>query len=345
MGTILDELPVAWGAVQIANDQMQVTVLTGKGADIFSIIDVRTGIDVLFKAPWGIRAASGVSALSTSAERWLDAYPGGWQVILPNGGDECMQYGVTWGFHGEAAMIPWRILARSESSITLEARLVTAPLLIHRHVTIEGAVLRVHETVTNASSQAVEVMWSHHPAFGSPFIDSSCVVSAGCATLIADDVAPGTILESASSFSWPHALDVDGRPVDFSRVPPLNEPRSVLAYLDDFEAGYFAITNTRLGLGVGVRWPLEIFNKAWLWQEMNAMAGWPWFQQAYVMAIEPASTIPGQGMATARAKGYDGIVFAPGEQKDVLIELVLFEGEGEIVGIDAGGVVKWATSS
>jgi hypothetical protein len=337
------DLPYQWGAVTLLNDEIEVVVLTQKGADIYALVDRHSGVDVLFKAPWGARAPSGVSPLSTSAERWLDTYPGGWQVLLPNGGDECVQYGVTWGFHGEAALIPWSVLEQSATSITLEARLVTAPLEVRRELSIDGPVLRVHETVTNVSTQPVEVMWSHHPAFGAPFLDETCLVSAGCRIVIADDVAPGTVLKEGSTHSWPMALDTRGEPVDFTKVPAPDQPRSVLAYLTNFDSGYYAITNPTLGLGVGVRWPLEVFDKAWLWQEMNAMSGWPWFERAFVMAIEPASTIPGRGMETARAQGHRGVEFAPKASKDVLIEVVLFEGTGEIAGIDAGGVVRWAT--
>ncbi len=46
-------------------------------------------------------------------ERWIEAYPGGWQLLLPNGGDECTEQGVTWGFHGEAALVPWTVLDQS----------------------------------------------------------------------------------------------------------------------------------------------------------------------------------------------------------------------------------------
>jgi hypothetical protein len=338
------DVPPQWGAVRLFNDEIEAVVLTQKGADIYSLVDRRSGVDVLFKAPWGARTPSGVNPLATTSERWLDAYPGGWQVLLPNGGDECVQYGVTWGFHGEAAMIPWTVLARNETSLTLATDLVTAPLKVRREITLEGPVLRVAETVTNVSPQPVEVMWSHHPAFGAPFIDETCVISAGCRTLVADAETPGTVLEAGSTHSWPVAHDTRGDLVDFAKVPSRERPRSVLAYLTEFDSGYFAITNPTLGLGVGVRWPLEVFDKAWLWQEMNSLKDWPWFQRAYVMAIEPASTVPGHGMSQARALGQHGIEFSAGASKDVLIEVVLFEGTGEVAGIDPGGVVRWATT-
>ena len=75
-------------------------------------------------------------------------------------------------------------------------------------------------------------------------------------------------------------------------IPGPGEPRAVLAYLGDFTSGYFAITNPRLRLGVGFRWPLDPFGQAWLWQEVMSGEGWPWYQRAYAVAVEPAGYDP-----------------------------------------------------
>ena len=80
-----------------------------KGADIYALADRRTGVDVLFKSPWGTRSPGPWLRAASSMERWVEAYPGGWQVLLPNGGDECVEQGVTWGYHGEAALVPWTV--------------------------------------------------------------------------------------------------------------------------------------------------------------------------------------------------------------------------------------------
>ena len=132
-----------------------------------------------------------------------------------------------------------------------------------------------------------------------------------------------------------------GQDVDLRRIPGPDEPRAVLAYLLDFESGYFAITNPKLRLGVGVRWPLEVFDKAWLWEEIHSGAAWPWFRRAYVVAVEPASTVPGQGMVNARAKGWGGAHIKGSSSREVVIEAVLFEGTGAVSGIEAGGVVRF----
>ena len=68
-------------------DQVRVTVLTDKGADMYEMIDVKTGVDVLFKAPWGIREPGRWLRAANSMQRWMEAYASGWQVLLPNGGD------------------------------------------------------------------------------------------------------------------------------------------------------------------------------------------------------------------------------------------------------------------
>jgi hypothetical protein len=137
------------------------------------------------------------------------------------------------------------------------------------------------------------------------------------------------------------AKTATGEDLDLRRIPGPEEPRAVLAYLLDFESGYFAITNPRLHLGIGVRWPLEVFDKAWLWEEVHSGAGWPWFRRAYVIAVEPASTVPGQGMVNARAKGWKGVQLGGFSSREVAIEVVLFEGAGGVSGIEEGGVVRF----
>ena len=321
---------------------IEAVILPDKGADIYSLTDRRTGVDVLFKSPWGRRSAGPWPRAASSMQRWVEAYPGGWQVLLPNGGDECVEQNVTWGYHGEAALVPWQVLQAGETAATLETRLFTVPLHVRREFTLCGAVLRLTETVTNDSPQELEVMWIHHPAFGAPFLEHGCLLSAGCASVLADHEAPGTLLAPASEHRWPHARDVSGGPLDLRAIPGPDEPRSVLAYLGDFTSGYFAITNPRLRLGAGLRWPLEVFPRAWLWQEVHAGEGWPWYQRAYAVAVEPASTIPGHGMGTARAQGYPGVRFAAGQARQVVLEAVVFEADGPVADITEGGRVQLA---
>jgi hypothetical protein len=329
-------------ALTLRNSDVAVTILPDKGADIYALADRRTGVDVLFKSPWGVRSPGPWLRAASSMERWVEAYPGGWQVLLPNGGDECVEQGMTWGYHGEAALVPWQVQHAGETAAALETRLFSVPLRLLREFTLSGPVLRLTETVTNESATELEVMWIHHPAFGAPFLERGCLLSAGCASVLADHEAPGTLLAPGSAHPWPHARTGAGDALDLRVIPGPDEPRSVLAYLGDFTSGCFAITNPRLRLGVGLRWPLETFPAAWLWQEVMAGQGWPWYRRAYAVAVEPASTIPGHGMSTARARGHPGIRFAAGQTRQVVLEAVLFEAATAVAGIAEGGRVQLA---
>jgi hypothetical protein len=79
-------------------------------------------------------------------------------------------------------------------------------------------------------------------------------------------------------------------------------PRSLMAYFTDFSSGWYALTNTELGFGVGLAWPRAIYPYAWFWQEMHAHDGLPWYKQAYVMAIEPNTSFPASGLVEVAAK-------------------------------------------
>jgi hypothetical protein len=85
-----------------------------------------------------------------------------------------------------------------------------------------------------------------------------------------------------------------------------------------------------------------VFDKAWLWQEVHSTSDWPWFRQAYVVAVEPASVVPGHGMASARASGSTGLRLEPGVGREVTVEAVLFEGTRPVAGVAPGGVVTFA---
>jgi Domain of unknown function (DUF4432) len=338
----LVELAPGVRAFTLSNEHLEVTVLPDKGADIYSLVHRASGVDVLFKAPWGVRAPGPWLRASTSMERWIEAYAGGWQLLLPNGGDECTERDVTWGFHGEAALVPWTVLERVDSSATLETSLFTAPLHILRHFSLDGPVLRVREVVTNSSENDIEVMWSHHPAFGAPLLEAGALLRAGCQAVLVDDQAPGTLFGAGTRHPWPMVTTAEGEAIDLGRVPGPRERRAVLAYLLDFTSGYYAITNPRLNMGVGLRWPLDVFDKAWLWQEVHSTMGWPWFGRAYVVAVEPASSIPGHGLASVRAGGASGFHLAGHSSREVVVEAVLFEGTEGVTGIAEGGAVTFA---
>lgn len=325
----------------LRNDFVELTLLPGKGCDIYSLIDMRTGIDVLFKTPWGVRSPGLWSHMNSSYEHWMEAYAGGWQILLPNGGDECVEKGTTWGYHGEASLGKWSLLDRTSTEADLEIQLFTVPLKVQRHFQLDGPVLRIREIVTNVSQEVTEFMWSHHPAFGAPFLEDGCVLSTGFRSFIADELNPGSILSPGSQHSWPIVTSTSNDRVDLRRLPGPLETRAMLGYLFDIAEPFFAITNPKKRLGIGIRWSGKVFDKAWLWQEVHSGNEWPWFGRAYAIAVEPASTIPGHGMTYAREKGFRGVELGASMSTELIMEAVLFEGTDPVSGIQEGGLITF----
>ena len=114
-----------WHAVELSSSELAVTLLPDKGCDVLELVHRASGVDVLLKTPWtpGRRPIWAPSSL----EAWLESYPGGWQLILPNGGDATVEHGVEWGFHGDAALVPWEIEELEPSRMVCSTSLVTAP--------------------------------------------------------------------------------------------------------------------------------------------------------------------------------------------------------------------------
>jgi hypothetical protein len=115
-----------------------------------------------------------------------------------------------------------------------------------------------------------------------------------------------------------------------------------LAYLTDFadEHGWYGITNTDLGLGVGLVWPKAVFPYAWFWQEMHASSGFPWYGEVYVMAIEPFTSMPGHGLTQVIEKTGTQLTLPAGQSIEVEFAAVLYHTHQGITGISPDGAVR-----
>lgn len=350
MSASVRELTLSRGvrAVRLENDLLAATVLIDKGADIYELIYKPRGIDVLWKSPWGLRRpGGGHPSAFTSAVAWIEAYEGGWQEIFPSGGGPCTYKGVELNFHGEASMLAWdHEIVREADAVELRVsvRLARSPFRIERRMRVQAGepVLSLRERITNDGGEAVDYMWGHHPALGQPFLGAACRIDTNAGTLIADDAYehPHSPLEPGRSYRWPAGGRGD-RQVDLSAVPGPDAERATLAYFTDYqgEHAWFGVTNRELGFGVGMVWPKAVFPHAWFWQEMHASPGFPWYKGVYVMAIEPGTSYPGQGLVNVMEKTATHRTLQPGESAEAELRAVFYESATGIAGIDGAGRV------
>jgi hypothetical protein len=325
---------------------VQAVILPDKGADVYQLIYKPKAVDVLWKTPWGLKhPAPGLPSAGESPAAWMEVYPGGWQEIFPNGGTPCTYKGAPLGFHGEASMTAWDFdfhTGDDAAEIRLTTRLARTPFRMQRTLRVESdrPVLIVRERITNEGDQPMEYMWGHHPAFGEPFLSGDCRIDIGAARLLADDEydPPFNPLELNRRYDWPQA-ERQGKTVDLSRVPARSKPQALYGYFQDFESGWFGVTNTALGFGAGMTWPVEVFPYAWFWQELSASSGYPWYRAAHTMAIEPFSSIPGQGLVKVIEKTGTQRKLDAGASVSAELRFVFYESTRGIRKIDPDGTV------
>jgi galactose mutarotase-like enzyme len=320
--------------IHLRSDILAITITPGKGGDITSIRHLPTDQETLWQTPWGGRPGGYMLPGSDTTEAWLQGYSGGWQLLLPNGGDACEHDGVRHAFHGEAALAPWEWTTDGDG-VQLRLAFFTLPLVMRRSLSLDGDLLTIEEELTNDGAGPVELVWGHHPGFGGALLAGPARLTCGARRVTVDDRpdARGNALLPGSESAWPLARSADGREIDL-RTPL--EGRHGMAYLGDFAGGWAALTRVDGAIGVALSWDAALFPTAWLWQELGASEGSPWFGRARVVGIEPCTSWPGHGLAQIAARTGTQLRLAPGERRATTLRLHVFTGLGEVIGTREG---------
>lgn len=299
-------------------------MVPGKGGDILSLRWLPLDIELLWSSPWGLRMNGAASVADGSTSRFLENYPGGWQTLFPNGGPSTSQMGIELGFHGEATLAGWeweRGLA-SERTVVMNTVLHKSPFAMRREITVEDGSLTVYESIRNRSDLEVEAMWSHHPAFGAPLISEAAEFGISAQTFLVDDGhdTATTDFFPATEGKWPMVEGKTG-PIDLRKIPSHAAATDRFGYFTDLTDGSAWIANAALGIKVDLKWDMAVFPHAWYWLEAGGTKSYPWFGTEYVFAVEPASSIPGQGLAAVKQKTGTQITFAPGQTLETSVTL------------------------
>jgi hypothetical protein len=339
-------LPGAFRAITLENQFLAVTLLPEKGADVYALVYKPRQTDVLWKSPWGLKKpGTGIVSTGASTEAaWLEHYEGGWQLLFPNGGDECRYKGAALNFHGEASVLPWdyEVLRKTSASVSVRftVQLYRSPFRIRRTFTVERSLATVllHETIENLAEEDLHFMWGQHPAFGAPFLTGGCRLQLPARTFTAHDaeISPSSRIAPSTTGPWPQVSGKRGT-VDLSLLPPAHERVTEFGYLKELEEGWYSLSNPALGFGFGLAWPKEIFPYAWFWQELRGSFGYPWYGRCYVMAVEPFTSVPGCGLERAIAADTAPLL-AAGAKVEARLAAVLFEG-GEVESVTTDGHV------
>jgi hypothetical protein len=267
------------------------------------------GSELLFQAPW-VSTPTNPRA-QTDEHAWTTAWPGGWQILFPNAGEECVVDGRQHGFHGAASLAVWRVEREREDRADLRWE-DESGLIVERRVELVRRIVRATTTITNGGGAVAEFVMVEHLIFGEPLCGHGSRVTLPGGTLVplADD---GTQL-AGDPRPWPSAVR-HGEPEGWSRgaaapssrfgtVTGLPERRAALAGADGL-------------LAIELRWS-ETFPYLWFWEERGAAP--PPLAGVSCLGLEPATVSTSEGLAAGRARG-EAITLEQGESAHFEVEI------------------------
>ncbi|HEY6103435.1 MAG TPA: aldose 1-epimerase [bacterium] len=318
----------------LENEMLRAGVLVDKGADIFEFVYKPSDLDVLWQSPIPMRRPFvATSALPEGA--FHDYFYGGWQEVLPSAGWAKDPYlGTFQGLHGEVSLLPFEAEVVEDTaervSLRVRTRCYRSPLHLERVMSVERGrpALIIRERLTNAAPVEFAVMWGHHPSFGGPFLDDSCVVQTPARTVRVLAYHPNGLWEPADGYAFPQVKNRrTGQLQDITRVLAA-ETRSVdVVSFWDLSDGWYALTNRRRRVGFGMAWDRNLFRCLWMWQVYGGHTDYPWYGRTYNCALEPFTSWPPAGITNAVQNG-TALLMQPHQEIETVLAAVAYEGEG-----------------
>ncbi|WHH60745.1 aldose 1-epimerase [Petroclostridium sp. X23] len=332
--------------LSMENEIIKINMLPDKGSDIYEMYYKPMDIDFMWKAPGGIRD---VSKFIPTSSQFLgshpDYYEGGWHECFPGGGPYNYK-GAEIGLHGEIALMPWQYSIEEDNenkiTVSLSCETYRFPFKVNKKITMhsKSPVIEFEETIINDSDEEIQYMWGHHPVFGKPFLDGNCRIDIPAKefSVCKDFNVETSLFESGYSGRWPKAKGKDNETIDLSLVPSGEKPTADLFFLKGLEEGWFAVTNTKLKLGIGFVWDASLFPYVWYWQVANGLSGFPWYGRTYNIGLEFWTSIPNSFDKAVENGTID--TFKGKESKNTKYSVIIYNGLEKVNHLGIEGTVK-----
>lgn len=296
-----------WRALTLSSDLLEVVVLPDKGADIYALTDRASGIDPLFKAPWGLQPPGSPPREGSAGEAFLANYEGAWQELFPNTNDACAYRDALLPFHGEVATLPWSWSAEAGEdavAVRLSVDCRRTPFRLERLMRLPYGerALVLEESVRNTSAEPAHFVWGHHCVLGPPLVAAGAELRVPCRTIVTiGDLWEDTArLAPGQRSGWPVARGRDGGAVDLSRIPGPEAGSHDDVYLTDLDGGWAEVRNPAVATGFRLEWDPAVFRWLISWQPFGGAHAMP-LRGAYALGIEPWTS--GGNLAAALAAG------------------------------------------
>jgi hypothetical protein len=332
--------------LSLENDVLKLTFWLNKGADLIEIRHKAKDIDVLWRSPTPMPAAGTyISPANPAPGSFFDYYPGGWQEVFPNAHTPTNEYKrAPLGLHGEVCLLRWdyAVLEHSEDclSIVLSVSTVRTPFHLEKKVTLRRGLpfFVFDERVTNNGNEEMHYTWGHHPVFGAPFVQKGCVIDTPkkSVAVVPESKTPNCRFAGGTYESWPQLQTIQGGMEDASVILDEHYGTADTYYVRP-TAGWAALRNPELDLGVGLVWDLAAFPYLWMWHCYSGNHGYPFYSRNYNIGLEPYS-VPIQALHEAVKDG-NATVIAAGHSHSTRLLFTFTQGKQQINGISTDGHV------
>jgi Domain of unknown function (DUF4432) len=278
-----------WESVVLESSDLRVSVLPEKGADIYELVDLHSGIDALFKGQWGLQPPNSPPLDGSGDDEFMWNYEGGWQELLPSVNEACSYRGRRIPFHGEVASLAWEHEVLPDGALRLWTRCRETPFLLERTMRVVGSELVLDGTVVNESDEPAHFVWGQHCVVGPPLLEPGCRLDVPAGTIVTSPVLwePETArLAPGQREVWPHARLRSGGTVDLREVPGPEAGSHDDLYVTDLVAGWLGVRNPRLSLAFRLDWDPRVFRWVVLWQPYGGAVAKP-LTGSYALGVEP----------------------------------------------------------
>ncbi len=287
----------------LENSLMRVSVWPEMGGAITSHIDRESGIDIMWRNPYGQPPRNRViDQPMANGSDLHDVMDGSWYVSLPTGFFACDYFGAPIGTHGELRCLPWEVVqirsGVNELQVTLIGKSVRTPLVYRRDLIVRRGSPRLcwRETVENRSAMTLPVAWLQHPTFGGPLLEGAKLITpAKTVKVFKPDNPKGIQLKSGYSGQWPFVPErVGGKMRDCSIVLPAGSGKDHSVQLTDFDAGWGCVWNEQRGLGFAMEWDNGLFPYAWSWNSGGGVEQYPLWGEGPLITLQPSTSPVGR---------------------------------------------------
>jgi galactose mutarotase-like enzyme len=283
---------------QLTSAQLAATVDLDRGAEIASLRHLPSGTGILMATPWAdearaLRPVPG-RAPEESEAIWQASYAGGWQTLFPHAGAPETVDGQVRTYHGEASIVPWELDGAGPTQVEAHLVLTSVPARIDRVIRLDGDTLSVTDRIENVGTSRFPYDYQSHPAFGAPFLEGGCTITADAAFYTPHPEFDIGEFDPGRPVSWPRAESRAGA-VDLASIPAPGAGALRFGWLTGFTHRGVTITNPRSGIAATLSWIDPLREVAWLWQDAGADIREPWLGRGYTTAIEPSTRTTASG--------------------------------------------------